>query len=163
AVAALALAAASAESAALADAKGSAGERRHRRAEDNALRGASEAARGLEPEASFTGCAKRAAALLDALSSTKGRAQRAHVSIAFALDDVSARRLDVASSGIEPLSNIARFAGFGRTLTEHARAGLEALGYEPKAIARLALHAEGRRTLKGAPGIDVEKLRAKGL
>jgi ribonucleoside-diphosphate reductase alpha chain len=41
--------------------------------------------------------------------------------------------------------------------------GLATLGYGGDEIAALAQHVEGRRTLKGAPGVNLDALAAKGL
>lgn len=71
-------------------------------------------------------------------------------------------------AGIAPVESIAYFGcrpdgGFGRLLANHARLGLEALGYDQNSIAALALHIEGRRTLRHAPGIDLDRLADLGL
>jgi ribonucleoside-diphosphate reductase alpha chain len=53
--------------------------------------------------------------------------------------------------------------GFGRVLSEHARAGLAALGYTDNEIAGMARHVEGKRTLRGAPGLNAERLADLGF
>ena len=53
---------------------------------------------------------------------------------------------------------------FGRMLSSaDARAGLEAIGYNDDEIAAFALHVEGRRTLRGAPGVSLAKLSERGF
>ncbi|MEJ0059180.1 MAG: hypothetical protein WDM79_06265 [Terricaulis sp.] len=104
--------------------------------------------------------------MLRTLATAKGRGLRVSIAAAFALDASSARRLGASAAGLAPLTSIAAFGPrsdgrFGRVMHEDARAGLAALGYDEGAIDTFALHVEGRRTLKGAPGIDLEILRAK--
>jgi ribonucleoside-diphosphate reductase alpha chain len=71
-------------------------------------------------------------------------------------------------AGIAPIDSIARFGrradgGFGRLLADHASIGLRTLGYDDRTIATLALHVEGRRTLRNAPGIDLDRLASLGV
>jgi ribonucleoside-diphosphate reductase alpha chain len=71
-------------------------------------------------------------------------------------------------AGIAPIESVSEFGrrpdgGFGRLMAEHARLGLQALGYDDESIAALSLHIEGRRTLRNAPGIDLERLAKLGL
>jgi ribonucleoside-diphosphate reductase alpha chain len=80
----------------------------------------------------------------------------------------AARALGLGSPGLAPLNGVfadgVRADGcVGRLLTGEARAGLNALGYDEHAIAELQLHIEGRRTLKGAPGVNLEALAQRGL
>ncbi|MFZ2030061.1 MAG: hypothetical protein WAU68_07130 [Vitreimonas sp.] len=95
-------------------------------------------------------------------------AQRVSAAIAFANDSGSARRLGLAQTGLAPAPSITHFGaradgGFGRLLSADARVGLAALGYDETEIAEFVLHAEGRRTLKGAPGVSLERLAELGL
>jgi ribonucleoside-diphosphate reductase alpha chain len=161
-IAALAHATATSESAALAQSKGAYPDwTRAKRAEDANLKAAREAATDL------TGpIAARAQATYR--SGAKGAGMRVALTIAFANDAASARRLGLTAAGIAPLDAIALYGaredgGFGRILSDDARAALAALGYEGDAIATLACHIEGRRTLKGAPGVNPDTLGAKGL
>ncbi len=48
-------------------------------------------------------------------------------------------------------------------LSPAARLGLKALGLSDAALADVALHISGRRTLVGAPGVTVSQLKAKGF
>ncbi len=116
-----------------------------------------------QPPASFADAHSEMQALWRTLPPKKrGRAQ-----IAFALDPLSARRLGVAS-GLAPLASLCGYGAdaegrFGRRLAPAARAGLAALGLSDAQIEAVRAHAEGRRTLMGAPAINRETLRAKGL
>jgi ribonucleoside-diphosphate reductase alpha chain len=88
--------------------------------------------------------------------------------LAFANDAASARRFGLAAPGLEPAPGAAVYGvredgGFGRLLSADAHAGLIALGYDGEAIARLRLHVEGRHTLKGAPGVNLERLAKLGF
>ncbi|HYD71680.1 MAG TPA: hypothetical protein VEF55_00980 [Candidatus Binatia bacterium] len=161
-IAALAHAVASSESAALAQSKGAYPDwARAKRGEEAAIKVAREAAGEL------TGAiAARAQATYR--SGAKGARLRVSLSIAFAHDTASARRVGVMAAGLGPLDAIALYGaredgGFGRVISDDARAALAALGYDGDAIAALATHIEGRRTLKGAPGVSLDALAAKGL
>ncbi|HYD88382.1 MAG TPA: hypothetical protein VEA80_12980 [Vitreimonas sp.] len=163
-VSALAHAAAISESAALAQAKTAYPEwSRARRGEEAAVKAARDAANAL------TGSlAERAQAIYRSLPGAKSAGLRVSLALAFANDATSARRAGLSASGVAPCESVARFGaredgGFGRLLGDDARAGLAALGYEGDAIAALAAHVEGRRTLKGAPAINLDTLAAKGL
>jgi ribonucleoside-diphosphate reductase alpha chain len=164
AVAALAHAAAISESAALAEIHGAyPGWSAAKRAEEAGMRTAREAASAIAHS-----IAARAQAIYAALPSAKNAGLRVSVAIAFANDAAAARRIGIAQMGLAPLASVTQFGargdgGFGRRLSEDARAGLVALGYDAAEIAEFALHAEGRRTLKGAPGINLERLAALGL
>ena len=168
-VAALAHGAALAESAALAEATSAYPDwTRARKSEEAAVRAARDAAIALvEAAGPFQAASMRAANLLRGVASAKNRFLRANVTIAYALDAASARRLGADATGLAPLDSVARFGprngAFGRVLSENARLGLASLGYDGKAIAELARHVEGQRTLRGAPGVNLDALRAKGL
>lgn len=163
-VAALAHASAISESATLAAAKGAYPDwARFRRAEEAAVKAAREAAAGFE-----AGPGARALAIYRALPSGKGAALRVSIAIAFAHDDASARRAGFDAAGLAPARAITAFGvredgGFGRVLAPEAWAALIALGYEDDAIAAIARHAEGKRTLKGAPGVSLARLSELGL
>ena len=163
-IAALAHASAISESAALAAAKGGYPDwARFRRAEESAVKAAREAAAAFE-----TGAGARALAIYRALPAGKGAALRVSVAIAFAHDEPAARRAGFDAPGLAPQRAITAFGlredgGFGRILAPEARAALGALGYDDDSIAALARHAEGKRTLKGAPGVNLERLEQLGL
>ncbi len=163
-VAALAHAAAMSESMALAEALGAYPEwSRTKRAEDAALKAAQGAA------AALTGpIAARAQARYRALPNAKSAGLRVSLTIGFVNDAAGVRRLGLTGAGLSPVETIALYGareggGFGRILSDDARAGLAALGYDGDAIAALAAHVEGRRTLKGAPGVSLAALAAKGF
>src|SRR5690606_14960474 len=74
----------------------------------------------------------------------------------------------VSALGIAPAPSVAGFGQredgrFGRMLSDDARAGLATLGYNADEINALTLHVEGRRTLRGAPGVNLERLEKLGL
>ena len=160
-IAALSHAAAFAESAALAAKRGAYPAWSHaKRGAEIALKVARDAACELTGPA-----AARASALYRALL---GAGQRVSLTLAFANDLGSARRVGASAPGLAPAPGVALYGAradgrFGRVLGEDARAGLAALGYDHEAVAALALHVEGRRTLKGAPGVNLERLEYLGL
>jgi ribonucleoside-diphosphate reductase alpha chain len=164
-IAALAHAAAVSESAELAAGKGACPDwPRLKRDVEARVKAARDAAGALGGE-----IAKQAQALYASLPGAKNNAGlRALVSIAFANDAASARRAGATATGVAPLPAIATYGiradgRFGKILSDDARAGLAALGYAPSAIAALAKAIEGRRTLKGAPGVSLERLAALGI
>ncbi len=164
AVAALAHAAAIAEAAALAERHGAyPGWTSAKRTEEAIVRNARESANAITHS-----IAARAQAIYAALPGAKNTGLRVSVSIAFANDAAGARRIGVTQTGLAPIASVTRFGergdgSFGRLLSEDARAGLAGLGYDQAEIAECALHAEGRRTLKGAPGVNLERLAGLGL
>ena len=164
AIAALAHAAAISEVAALAETKGAFPDwAQAKRDEEANVKNAREAAQRLGGA-----IAARAQGLYRALPGAKNNGHRASITIAFAEDEASARRLGLSNAGLAPLPGVTtlgprRDGGFGRLLTEDARLGLAALGYDEAAIAALALHVEGRRTLRDAPGVSLQRLAELGL
>ncbi|TPW07917.1 MAG: ribonucleotide reductase-like protein, partial [Alphaproteobacteria bacterium] len=119
------------------------------------------AADRIKPPVLFSLVAKRGAELWRAInpSTPMRHAQR----ISFA----PAARMDI-DGGCEPLGEIAPFrprgdGGIGRRVVAPVVDGLRALGYAPGDIIEIAAHAEGRRTLEGAPAISLETLARKGL
>lgn len=163
-VAALAHAAAVSESAALGEMHGPyPGWSSAKRAEEAAIAAAREAAGKITHS-----IAARAQSIYAALHGAKKAGLRASLSIAFANDAAGARRIGLMQTGLAPIDSITQFAsrsggGFGRVLSEDVCASLEALGYDDAEIKEFALHAEGRRTLEGAPGVSRERLSALGL
>ncbi|WP_135209937.1 hypothetical protein [Vitreimonas flagellata] len=163
-VAALAHATAISESAALADAKQAYPEwSKSKRAEEASLKVARDAAASLKGA-----IAARAQTIYRGLPGAKNAGLRTSVAIAFARDIGSARRLGVSAIGAAPAPGVAGFGQrddgrFGRILSDDARAGLATLGYNADEINALTLHVEGRRTLRGAPGVNLERLEKLGL
>lgn len=163
-VAALAHATAISESAALADAKHAYPEwSKSKRTEEASVKAARDAAASLKGA-----IAARAQTIYRGLPGAKNAGLRASVAIAFARDIGSARRLGVSALGIAPAPSVAGFGQredgrFGRMLSDDARAGLATLGYNADEINALTLHVEGRRTLRGAPGVNLERLEKLGL
>jgi ribonucleoside-diphosphate reductase alpha chain len=163
-VAALAHAEAISESAARAQSNGAyPGWSKHKRAEEAAVKAAREAAATLGGP-----IAERAQTTYSALPGAKNAGLRVSVTIAFANDAASARRLGLSAPGLAPILGVVAFGaradgGFGRMLIEDARVGLAALGYGAETIGALATHIEGRRTLRGAPGVSLDALAQRGL
>ena len=163
AIAALAHASALAQSAELAERKGAYPEWADRQDEEEAaIKAASDAARDLGGV-----IAERAQGLYRALPGARAHGQRASIAIAFAQDEASARRLGLPLAGLAPCASITtlgpRENGFGRLLTQDARLGLKACGYSERDVATIARHVEGRRTLRTAPGVNLERLAGLGL
>ncbi|MBC7769983.1 MAG: ribonucleotide reductase, partial [Phycisphaerales bacterium] len=163
-VAALAHAAAVSQNADLAQAKAAYPEwQRAKRAEEAAVKAAREAANTLSGV-----LAERAQAIYRTLPGAKNAGLRVSLTLAFANDPLSARRVGAAAIGLSPCAGVARFGaredgGFGRLLSDDARAGLASLGYDGDRIAAFGAHIEGRRSLRGAPGVSLEALAAKRL
>jgi ribonucleoside-diphosphate reductase alpha chain len=163
-VAAVAHAAAIGESAAIAAIKGAySGWSTDKRATELRVKDARDAAQALSGP-----IAARAQRIYTGLPGTKNAGLRVSVALAFANDDASARRAGCDASGLAPLPGVTTFGaradgGFGRVLSADAYAALATLGYDDAAIAAFALHAEGRRTLKGAPGVNLGRLAQLGL
>src|SRR5262249_31521806 len=151
------------ESAALAEKNGAYPDwTRARKAEELAIRNARTSATALGGEIGAW-----AQAIYAALPA-KDMSQRVSTTIAFANDVSSVQRLGAPAPGLAPAIGAAGFGarpdgGFGRVLSDDARAGLVRLGYDADAIAAIALHVEGRRTLRGAPGVNLERLEKIGL
>ncbi|MBL8548084.1 MAG: hypothetical protein JNL81_16610 [Hyphomonadaceae bacterium] len=162
--AALAHAAAISESAALAAAKSAYPEwPRAKRQEEAAVKSAREAADAIKGD-----IATRAQTIYGALPGPKNAGLRCAVSIAFANDAATARAIGAAAPGLAPAHAIAIYGqrddgGFGRLLSDDVRGALSALSYEGDEIAAIAQHIEGRRTLRGAPGVSLERLEKLGL
>ena len=157
---ALASSAVAAESAALAAAKGacplwpqskSAQLTRLRVARDLAAR---------QPGAVFA----RAAELFASAAKAKGLR---HASLTAIAPDAHLQALLGAADGLAPptLLTFGRRAdgAFGRVLRPVVVATLVRAGCDATAIAGLAAHAEGRRTLHGAPGVSLAALGERGL
>ncbi len=164
ATAALAHAAAISESAALAAAKSAYPDwSRVKRQEEAAVNTARDAASALEGA-----IAEHARSIYAALPGPKNAGLRCAISIAFANDTAATRAIGAAAPGLAPAHTIAVYGqrddgGFGRLLSDDVRGALAALGYESDEIAAIAQHIEGRRTLRGAPGVSLERLGQLGL
>ncbi|MEZ5960738.1 MAG: hypothetical protein R3C30_09995 [Hyphomonadaceae bacterium] len=162
--AALAHAAAISESAALAAAKSAFPDwSRVKRQEEAALKAARAAAGALAGP-----IAERTLSIYDALLAAKHAGLRCAITIAFAGDAASARAIGATAPGLAPAQTIATYGqredgGFGRLLSDDVRSALAALGYDGEGIAAIAQHIEGRRTLRGAPGVSLERLEKLGL
>ncbi|MGD9981081.1 MAG: hypothetical protein AB7T58_10865 [Hyphomonadaceae bacterium] len=163
-VAALAHAAAISESAALAAAKTAYSDwGRAKRQEEAAVKAAREAASALRGP-----IAEQAQAIYRALPGPKNAGLRCAVSIAFANDAAAARAIGATAPGLAPAHTIAIYGqrengGFGRLLSDDVRNALVALGYDGEAVAAIVRHIEGRRTLRGAPGVSLDRLAERGL
>jgi ribonucleoside-diphosphate reductase alpha chain len=162
--AALAQAAAISESAALAGAKSAYPDWSGiKRQEETTVRAIRNAANAIEGD-----IADHAKTILRTLPDLKNAGLRVSINIAFANDAGTARAIGATAPGIAPAHSIAIYGlredgGFGRLLSDDARIALAALGYDGEEIAAIAQHVEGRRTLRGAPGVNLERLAQLGL
>jgi ribonucleoside-diphosphate reductase alpha chain len=163
-ISALAHAAASSESAALALTKGAFADwRGAKREAETAIKRAREAAAKLAGP-----IAARAGAIYQSLPGPKYAGLRVSPTIAFANDIGGARRLGLNVAGLAPGLGVTIYGaresgGFGRVLGADARAGLAALGYGAASVNAFARHVEGRRSLSGAPGVNLERLAGLGF
>src|SRR5262249_54771591 len=110
----------------------------------------------------FAAAASRAAEVWSALE-LKNLRNLTLLSIA---DTPAARRL--GGAGLAPAAEACGFAmrpdgSFGRALSADARDGLAALGVMGEPLDAIVAHVEGRRTLRGAPGVSLDTLRERGL
>jgi ribonucleoside-diphosphate reductase alpha chain len=76
--------------------------------------------------------------------------------------------MDCDTTGIEPDFALVKFkklagGGYFKIINQSAPPALEALGYSKEAIEEIAAYATGKKTLKGAPGINPETLAARGF
>ncbi len=132
-----------------------------RKAMEARLRAAGDACRKTSAPAPFDTVSARATEIWHGAGKLRGLRHAALVSIA------PAARASHAG-GCEPLEDIAPLVaradgGVGRRLASAAAQGLRALGYAPGDILAIAAHAEGRRSLDGAPQMSLETLSRKGF
>jgi ribonucleoside-diphosphate reductase alpha chain len=76
--------------------------------------------------------------------------------------------MDCDTTGIEPDFALVKFkklagGGFFKIINRMVPTALETLGYDKRQIEAITRYAVGHGTLNGAPGIDHDKLRAKGF
>ncbi|MFC7331850.1 vitamin B12-dependent ribonucleotide reductase [Rhodocista pekingensis] len=76
--------------------------------------------------------------------------------------------MDCDTTGIEPDFALVKFkklagGGYFKIINRAVPEALSRLGYAPEEITRIERYAVGHGTLQGAPGIDHDKLRAKGF
>ncbi len=76
--------------------------------------------------------------------------------------------MDCDTTGIEPDFALVKFkklagGGYFKIINRAVPAALKTLGYDPDQIVEIVDYAVGRGTLKDAPGVDQEALRAKGF
>jgi ribonucleoside-diphosphate reductase alpha chain len=76
--------------------------------------------------------------------------------------------MDCDTTGIEPDFALVKFkklagGGYFKIINQSAPPALEVLGYSKKAIEEITSYATGKKTLKGAPGINPETLAARGF
>jgi ribonucleoside-diphosphate reductase alpha chain len=126
------------------------------------IRAAREAALALNGEA-FADHARRAGALWRALKPAKGL--RHGALIALRGQDGALALADLGASGADPIAEVIAYGGAGlaRVLHPAAREGLAARGMDARALTAIALEIEGRRSLAGAPGVNLEALARKGF
>ncbi|MGQ0534424.1 MAG: TSCPD domain-containing protein [Caulobacteraceae bacterium] len=163
-VAALAHAAAISESATLGAAKSAYPDwSRTKRQEEASVKAARDAASTLKGDV-----AARAQAICSTLPGPKNVGLRCAICIAFANDTATARAIGATAPGLAPAQAFSIYGqredgGFGRLLSDDVRAALIALAYDGEEIAVIAQHIEGRRTLRGAPGVNLDRLAQLGL
>lgn len=76
--------------------------------------------------------------------------------------------MDCDTTGVEPDFALVKFkklagGGYFKIINQSVPPALAALGYGDDEIASIVAYATGRKTLKGAPGVSYEALRAKGF
>ncbi len=76
--------------------------------------------------------------------------------------------MDCDTTGLEPDFALVKFkklagGGYFKIINRAVPAALTRLGYRPEAIEEIERYAVGRATLKGAPGVNHDLLRAKGF
>ncbi|MCX7629796.1 MAG: vitamin B12-dependent ribonucleotide reductase [Geminicoccaceae bacterium] len=76
--------------------------------------------------------------------------------------------MDCDTTGIEPDFALVKFkklagGGYFKIINRMVPKALEVLGYSPKQIEDITAYAVGRGTLEGAPGVNHERLRARGF
>ena len=76
--------------------------------------------------------------------------------------------MDCDTTGIEPDFALVKFkklagGGYFKIINQSVPPALESLGYTPQVIDEIIAYATGRKTLKGAPSINHESLKAKGF
>ncbi|MEM6851123.1 MAG: vitamin B12-dependent ribonucleotide reductase, partial [Pseudomonadota bacterium] len=76
--------------------------------------------------------------------------------------------MDCDTTGIEPDFSLVKFkklagGGYFKIVNRAVPAALKKLGYDQDQIADMIEYAVGRATLDGAPGVNTERLREKGL
>jgi ribonucleoside-diphosphate reductase alpha chain len=76
--------------------------------------------------------------------------------------------MDCDTTGVEPDFALVKFkklagGGYFKIINQSAPPALEALGYGAGEIEEIIAYATGRKTLKGAPGINPESLAGKGF
>jgi ribonucleoside-diphosphate reductase alpha chain len=76
--------------------------------------------------------------------------------------------MDCDTTGIEPDFALVKFkklagGGYFKIINSSVPEALKVLGYTPKQILAITEHAVGRGTLRDAPGVNHESLRAKGF
>ena len=103
-----------------------------------------------------------------ALREARGHGLRSITSAMAPADGDLSVLLDCDSCGFEPPAAIVRFrrapgGGHYKTLDKAALAGLARLGYSPAEIDGLMRYAVGHGTLARAPGINHDRLRARGF
>ena len=76
--------------------------------------------------------------------------------------------MDCDTTGVEPDFALVKFkklagGGYFKIINQSVPCALAALGYKSEEIDAIIAYATGRKTLKGAPGINPESLTAKGF
>ncbi len=157
------------ESAALADMHGApSGWSAEKRTLDAAIKRARAAVTSLQAMKDHSPLAALATRAQDIWRTLKPKALRNLSLIALGDHAADAANLGAHGAGAVPVADACGFGAradgsFGRLMTPLAVDGLRARGFSNEAISAIACHVEGRRTLEGAPGVNLELLRQRGL
>ncbi|MDR0441981.1 MAG: vitamin B12-dependent ribonucleotide reductase [Treponema sp.] len=147
--------------------------RNHRRAANNALDGEYEGLhtipRGIDPAHCPAYLLTAAKAAWDrALELGKAHGYRNAQVTAIAPTGTIGLLMDCDTTGVEPDFALVKFkklagGGYFKIINQSVPLALEILGYQPQSIEAIVSYAMGKKTLNGAPAINVETLKEKGF
>jgi ribonucleoside-diphosphate reductase alpha chain len=147
--------------------------RNHRRAAYNAPAGEYEGVhtppKGIDPGCCPAGLLEAARAAWDrALELGEAHGYRNAQISAIAPTGTIGLLMDCDTTGVEPDFALVKFkklagGGYFKIINQSVPPALENLGYKPEAIGEITAYATGRKTLKGAPGINEDILKTLGF